>query len=160
MSFHKCFWGPAVICQVQRCWGYKINKESPWSPTACKTLRPHQSLVIMGHCGKRFLPTPVCLKSGSPLQKRGFLSWILEVGWIFSSEPRGMSFQAEKTAWQVSGSMRERSWRPSCIQLTNMVQSLPHPRLRDKAVNSREQNNRSLCPPRAYVLAWGRQTRN
>ena len=125
-------------------------------------LRPHQPLVITGHRGnaEKFLPTSVCLKSGSPLQKKGFLSWILEVEWIFSSEPGGMSFRAEKTVWQMSGSMRERSWRYSCIQLANIVQSLPHPRLRDKAVNGREQNNRSLCPHRPYVLAWGRQTRN
>ena len=76
---------------------------------------------------------------------------------FFSPEHRGMSFQAENTAWQISRSMRELSLRYSFIHSTNIVESLPHPRLSDKATNNREQNHRSLCPHTAYILVGGRQ---
>lgn len=56
---------------------------------------------------------------------------------FFSSEHREMSLQAENTAWQISRSMRELSLRYSFTHSTNVVESLPHPRLSDKAMNNR-----------------------
>lgn len=85
---------------------------------------------------------------GSTSEKRGFLSWVLEVELDFS-------YSTLRTIIPGKENSMENVWKHErtlnklfIYSLNKVIESLPCPMLCDRVANSSEQINSDLCPPR------------